>query len=74
MKLKHILFVIIPILFGAFLSHLVNQYDNAKLLAQFKAELEATHKAKRPSTPEEMIALNNKQQQLEGQISLLEQL
>lgn len=69
-----IVLVIASLAIGYYLNTVANERNNQKLIDAFKAELEALNQGKRLANPSERIAIDQQQQILEAQISLLEQL
>lgn len=74
MNSKVIILGIISIAIGAWLNDYSTRKNNEKLLAAFKAELEAYNKAKQVASPTQRIAIDQKQEILQAQINLLESL
>lgn len=68
------IFVISSLAIGYYLNTLANERNNKKLIAAFKAELEAYNNAKARATPSERIAIDQQEQILQAKINLLENL
>lgn len=65
--------VIASLAIGYYLNDLANKKNNKILIAELKAELEASNHAKTRATPDEKAAIDQHNKVLEGQISILEQ-
>lgn len=65
---------VISIAIGAWIQHYSTQRNNAKLIAAFKAELEAYNQAKGRASGEERVSIDQQEQILQAKINLLENL
>lgn len=76
MKFNYItvILVIASLAIGYYLNTLANERNNQKLIALFKAELEAMNNAKQRATPIEQMEISKNQEIIQAKIDLLEQL